>query len=44
MQGQRLTKEGQVIDSPEDNIWELDDRANDFEQKHLSLLKALQIA
>ncbi len=44
MQGQRLTKEGQVIDSPEDNIRELTDRANDFEQKHLSLLKALQIA
>jgi SAM-dependent methyltransferase len=44
MQNQRLTKEGQVIDSPEDNIKELTARATEFAEKRLPLLKALQIA
>lgn len=44
MQGQRLTKEGQAIDSPEDNIQELTVRATEFAEKRLPLLKALQIA
>ncbi len=43
-QGQRLTKEGQTIDDPEQNIRELVERANLFAEKQLPLLKALQIA
>jgi SAM-dependent methyltransferase len=44
LQGQRLTKEGQIIESPEENIRELTQRAEEFAEKHLPLLKALQIA
>lgn len=43
-QGQKLIKQGQVIDSVEDNIAELTRQANEFAEKSLPLMKALQIA
>lgn len=43
-QGQRLTVEGAVLDSPEQNLAELERRAVAFVQKELPLLQALHIA
>jgi len=44
MQGQRLTKEGAIIDSADENIAELSSQAQQFQQKQLAILEALQIA
>lgn len=41
---QRLTKEGKVIESDEDNVAELNRQAKEFFEKRLPILKALQIA
>ncbi len=43
-QGQRLVKEGKAMDSAEDNLTELTTQAIGFAEKHLPVLKALQIA
>lgn len=43
-QGQRLLKEGQTLESMEDNLAELTEQANAFAEKQLPILKALQIA
>ena len=42
-QGQMIIKEGKKLESPEENITELKERAKVFAQKHLPLLKSLQI-
>ncbi len=44
MQGQRLVREGQTIESAEDNIAELTAQATMFAEKQMPILKALQIA
>jgi SAM-dependent methyltransferase len=44
MQGQRLVKEGQALESAEDNLAELTSQAKAFAEKQLAVLKALQIA
>ncbi len=44
MQGQRLVREGQAIESAEDNLAELTAQATAFAEKQLPILKALQIA
>ena len=44
VQGQRLVKEGQTLNTEEENIAELTRQASEFEQKDLPILKALQIA
>lgn len=41
---QRLMREGQPIDTPEENLAELTRQAHEFAEKRLPLLKALQIA
>ncbi len=41
---QRLTREGQAIDSPEDNLEELNRQAGTFLEARLPILKAVQIA
>jgi len=43
-QGQRLIKDGKTLDTPEDNLAELTDRANAFAQKQLPVLRRLLIA
>ncbi|MEC8859646.1 MAG: class I SAM-dependent methyltransferase [Pseudomonadota bacterium] len=42
-QGQRLVKDGKTLDSPEDNIAELTEQAEQFAQKQLPMLRALQV-
>lgn len=42
-QGQRLLKEGKAIESPEDNLAELLNQAQEFNDKQLPVLKALQV-
>jgi len=42
-QGQLLVKESRTLESPEDNLRELNEQANEFFLKQLPLLKALQI-
>lgn len=43
VQGQRLVKEGKTLETPEDNLAELTQQANDFAQNRLPILKALQV-
>jgi len=43
-QGQRLLKEGQTLETAEDNMAELTTQAHEFAVKQLPILKALQIA
>lgn len=43
MQGQRLIKEGNALESVDDNIAELTLQANTFAQNQLPILKALQV-
>ncbi len=42
-QGQRIQKEGKVIESPEDNLVELTAQAKTFVDKQLPILKALRL-
>lgn len=44
IQGQRILKDGVVLDSPEENLTKLVEQANIFADKQLPILKALQIA
>lgn len=44
MQGQRLIKQGEVLDTAEANLAELTAQANEFAEKQLPILRALQIA
>jgi len=43
VQGQRLLKEGKTLESAEENLAELNQQARDFAEKHLPILKALQV-
>ena len=43
MQGHRLLKEGKTLETPEENLAELNKEATEFAEKRLPLLKALQI-
>lgn len=43
-QGQRLLKEGKTLETEEDNLAELKAQAIDFGEKHLPVLRRLQIA
>ena len=43
-QGQKIVKEGKAIESADENIAELAEEAQAFNDKHLPLLKALGIA
>ncbi len=43
-QGQKIVKEGKMLESPEENIAELTAQAQSFADKQLPILKALQIA
>ena len=43
-QGQRILKEGKALDTPEENLAELGQQAQEFAEKQLPLLKALQVA
>jgi hypothetical protein len=43
-QGQRLVKEGNALESDEDNLAELTNKVQTFADKQLPVLKALQIA
>ena len=43
MQGQRLVKEGQALESAADNLAELNAQATAFAGQHLPIMKALQI-
>ncbi|MFT0533276.1 class I SAM-dependent methyltransferase [Castellaniella hirudinis] len=43
-QGQRLLLEGKTIESPEDNLAELTRQAQEFHDKQLPILRALQVA
>ncbi|SEQ52684.1 Predicted methyltransferase regulatory domain-containing protein [Ectothiorhodospira magna] len=43
-QGQRLIKEGQALENPNDNLAELTRQAQEFADKQLPIFKALQIA
>lgn len=42
-QGQKIVKEGVVIETAEDNLTELKQQAKDFSDKHVAVLKALKI-
>ncbi|WEJ32924.1 class I SAM-dependent methyltransferase [Devosia sp. SD17-2] len=42
-QGQRIVKEGKTLDTPEENLAELEAQAAAFAQKQLSVLKGLQV-
>lgn len=42
-QGQRLVKEGKTLETPEENLAELQSQAQDFVQKRWPILKALQV-
>jgi len=44
VQGQRLTKEGKVMETPEENLTELRRQAAEFEAKSLPVLRSLQVA
>jgi hypothetical protein len=44
MQGQRLLKEGQTLETEAENVAELTAQADEFASKQLPILKALQIA
>ena len=44
LQGQRIAKEGKVLESAEETLAELNAQANDFLKKQMPILKALQIA
>lgn len=44
MQGQRLVKEGQTLQSKEDNLKELTQQAETFAQKQLPILKSAKVA
>ena len=44
MQGQRLVKEGQTLETEAENVAELTAQAQEFASKQLAILKALQIA
>ncbi len=44
LQGQKLVKEGKTIDTPEENLGELARQANEFSEKRLPVMTALQIA
>lgn len=41
--GQRIVKDGKTLETAEENLAELQSQANDFSEKNLPLLKALQI-
>lgn len=43
-QGQKLVKEGKALDTAEENLAELTAQAGAFAEKHLPVLKALQVA
>lgn len=43
-QGQKLIKDGETLERDEENLLELRQRAAEFDEKHLPVLKALQIA
>lgn len=43
-QGQSLVKEGKTLPTPEENLAELTRQANEFAEKRLLVLRALQIA
>lgn len=43
MQGQRITKEGKPLETPEENLAELNEQAKTFAEKQLPILRALQI-
>jgi len=43
IQGQKINKDGKTLDTPEDNLAELTEQANRFNQKQAPILKALQI-
>jgi hypothetical protein len=43
-QGQRLLKDGKAVESPEENLAEIELRANLFRDKRLPILKALEVA
>lgn len=43
-QGQRIIKEGKTLEGAEDNLAELTHQANEFAEKRLPILKALEIA
>ena len=43
-QGQKIVKDGKTLETPEDNLAELQAQAEVFAQKQLPILKALQIA
>ncbi len=42
-QGQRIVKEGKTLETPEENLAELNDKAKTFAEKQLPILKAVQI-
>lgn len=42
-QGQRIIKDGKTVDSPDDNLAELQSQAKAFAEKRLAVLKALQV-
>jgi hypothetical protein len=42
-QGQRLVKEGKALETAEENLAELTEQANAFQDKQLPVLKALQV-
>ncbi|MDP2815267.1 MAG: hypothetical protein Q8O19_01140 [Rectinemataceae bacterium] len=43
-QGQKIVKEGKTLETPEENLAELNEQATIFAEKQLPILKALQIA
>ena len=43
LQGQKLVKSGQALETPEENLAELTEMANAFAQKQVPMLKALQV-
>ena len=43
-QGQRILKDGNTLETPEENLAELTNQATTFAEKQLPILKALQIA
>jgi len=42
-QGQKIVKEGRTLNTDEENFAELLERANQFKEKQLPVLKALEI-
>jgi SAM-dependent methyltransferase len=43
-QGQGIIKDGKTLQSPEENLAELNAQANEFAEKRLAILKAVQVA